>query len=163
MQTLTWQKKWFSQDYQIYDGAKQIGYLNNPSFSQTSKGTIHGKSLIFQTSGFLKQDTRIIDGLTFQEIGYISYNSWMNKAQIVINGKAYNWQYSNAWNNKWTISGTDGKMYYCQKHNQGGTMNVSEPEDFLTLTSLYITNYYQQMTIAVMVAVFIPIYVSVLT
>jgi hypothetical protein len=87
----------------------------------------------------------------------------MNKADIIINKKVYTWRYTNALNNKWTVNGSGGELYFCKKTHQGGFMNVSEQDDILTLTSLYITNFYQQMTIAIMIAVFVPIYVSVFT
>ncbi|MCU4177763.1 hypothetical protein [Carboxylicivirga sp. N1Y90] len=162
-QTLTWKKKTFSEDYQIYDGVKQIGYLKSSSFSQMSRGTINGKQFQFRTKGFFNQETTIVDGSTMQPIGQIRYNSWMSKAQITYGDKSISWQYTNAWNTKWTLSDEKGLRYFCQKKACGGSIGVNEEEDLLTLTSLFVTNYYQQMTIAVMVAVFIPIYVSVLT
>lgn len=160
-QTLTWKKKTFSEVYQIYDGIRQIGYLKNSSFSQTSHGTINGKHYQFKTNGFFNQETIIIDGATFQPIGQIRYNSWMSKAQIMYGDKRISWQYINAWNTRWTLTDEKGLRYLCQKTGSGGSIEVNEQDDALTLTSLFITNYYQQMTIAVMVAVFIPIYVSV--
>lgn len=162
MPTLTWTKKILSDDYHIYDGPKQIGYLKNSSFSQMSHGTINGVRYIFKTKGFFNQETTIIDGSTMQPIGQIRYNSWMSKAQITYGAKLINWQYSNAWNTKWTLTDNKGLRYYCQKSGNGGTINVNEQDDILTLTSLFVTNYYQQMTIAVMIAVFMPIYISVL-
>lgn len=165
MPTLTWTKKIFSDNYHIYNGPKQIGYLKNPSFSQTSTGILNGKSYQFQTRGFFKQITQIIDLDNGQIIGQISYNSWMNKAEIVIENQNFHWSYANSWQNKWTITGQNGLLYFCQKKMNNGWIDIkgSEPIDIITLTSLFITNYYQQMSIAVMIAVFIPIYVSVLT
>jgi len=42
-----------------------------------------------------------------------------------------------------------------------GTIECEEIDDLLVLTGLFVTNYYQQAMIAVIVAVFIPIWVTV--
>jgi len=43
-----------------------------------------------------------------------------------------------------------------------GSIDGDDPQDLHVLTGLFVTNYYTQVGIAVLVAVFIPMWVSVI-
>ena len=47
-------------------------------------------------------------------------------------------------------------------HEVIGSIEGNDPDDLHVLTGLFVTNYYTQVGIAVFVAVFIPIWVSVI-
>ncbi len=52
-------------------------------------------------------------------------------------------------------------MKFTGGHNKG-TIEYEEEDDLLVLSGLFVTNYYQQAMIAILVAVLIPIWVSVI-
>ncbi len=156
-----WTKKTFGSTYQIFSNDTLIGNLVSKSFSQTVNGEINSKKYTFKTTGFFSQSTEIIDNSTNSVIGNITYNSWMTKASITIHYKAANWQYNNIWNTKWNINDNFGMDINYAGSSTKGHIESNTDDDLLLLTGLFVTNYYWQTTIAVMAAVFIPIYVSV--
>ncbi|NQU87836.1 MAG: hypothetical protein HQ541_18975 [Mariniphaga sp.] len=83
------------------------------------------------------------------------------KAYIDYMGKLINWRYENMWNTKWSIYDSEGNHIKYQGSSTNGRINTNLDNDLLLLTGLYITNYYWQLTIAVIVAVFIPIWITV--
>jgi len=136
--------------------------LHNHAFKQKSDGEIHGKKYRFSTQGLFKQQTEIIDLQTGQQIGSIHYNSWMNKAEIKLHKRSWHWRYDNAWQTRWSITNSSGKQLNFAGGMNKGTMEGYDPEDLLVLCGLFVTNYYTQAGIAVFVAIFIPIWVSVI-
>lgn len=161
MKTLTWEKGLFSCTYKIFSGNTQIGALCNRSFSQTSEAEMNGKKYTFRTKGFFKQSTQVFDEFD-NFLGDIKYNSWMTKAQINIKSKYYYWKYNTAWNTKWTMLGDDKTQINAYINSFSGSIETNTEDELAILTGLYVTNYNMQMTIAVMVAIFIPIFTSAL-
>ena len=162
MKTLTWKKGLFSCTYTIFSGNTQIGSLCNKSFSQTSEAEMNGKKYTFRTKGIFKQSTQVFDEFD-NLLGDIQYNSWMTKAQININSKYYYWKYNTAWNTKWTMQGEDKTQINACINSFSGSIETNTDDELAILSGLYVTNYYMHLTIAVMVAVFIPIWTSILS
>ncbi|MBN2812612.1 MAG: hypothetical protein JXQ80_00975 [Bacteroidales bacterium] len=163
MQTkLTWKKNFFSNLYNIYANGQQIGNLKDKSFSQISNGEFNGKKYTFKTKGFFKQHTEIIDHVENSVIGEIIYNNWMTKATISIDKKSVNWKYDNVWNTKWSIFNSEGINIQYTGSSSKGQIDSNTDDALLLLSGLFVTNYYWQMTIAVLVAVFVPLWVTVL-
>lgn len=161
MQTnLTWKKGVFSNLYKIYSNGKQIGNLKDKSFSQSSIGVLDNKEYLFQTKGFFKQKTKIIDTTENKTVGEINYNNWMTKVTITINDKTINWKYDNLWNTKWSISNSEGINIKYSGSSTGGQIETNIDDAVLLLSGLFVTSYYWQMTIAILVAVFIPIWTT---
>ena len=62
MKTLyNWKKGIFSSTYEIYTNNQLVGSLNDKAFGKTSNGIINNQKYIFQTTGFFKPQTNIID------------------------------------------------------------------------------------------------------
>jgi len=163
MQTkLSWKKNFFSGLYTIYSNSQQIGELKDVPFTQTATGELNGKKYIFKAIGFFKQRTDIIDVAENKVIGVITYNDWMTKASISVNNETINWKYDNWLSTKWSIFSSKGiKIQYSGSSTTGQIdSNVDDP--LLLLSGLYVTNYYWQTTIAVLVAVFVPLWTVVL-
>lgn len=154
---LYWKKKFFSNIYNIFSNEQQVGKLRDKAFSVTSNGDLFGKEFTFKTKGIFKQHTEIIDNSENKVIGNISYNSWMTKATISINQKNTYWKYDNVWNTKWRIFNTEGIEIKYEGSYSRGQIETNTEDPLLILTGLYVTNYYWQITTAVMVAVFTPI------
>ena len=152
-----WKKGIFSDTYRIFSNNQQIGELKNKAFSQSSVAELNGKSYTFKTKGFFRQHTIIIDNSDDSVSGEIAYNSWMTKAFLSINGRKYTWKYENVWNTKWSIYEAEKAVINYQGSSTGGKIFSEINNDFLLLTGLYVTNFYWQISVAVLVAVFIPI------
>ena len=161
MKTITWKKGLFSGTYKIFSGNTQIGTLSKRSFSQTSEAEMNGKNYTFRTKGFFKQSTEVYDEFD-KLIGEIKYNSWKTKAQINLNTKYYYWKYNTDWNTKWTIQGDDKTQINACTNSFGGSIKTNTDNELAILTGLYVNNYYTQMTVGVLVAVFVPIFTAII-
>lgn len=161
-ENLHWKKGAFSTTYKLFAGEEQIGYLQDRTFKQTSHGEIRRKKYQFKTQGIFKQHTQIFDADKQEAIGSIRYNSWMNKAEIMIHNRRYRWKYDNGWQSKWSITDSSGKKLRFAGGMTGGSVEGRDPDDLLVLTGLFVTNYYTQAGVAVFVAIFVPIWVSVI-
>lgn len=157
MNNIQWKKKLLSNTYSIYSNKQIIGKLENKTFSKKASGELNGKEYTFKTKGFLKQNTEIIDNKENKVIGEITYNTWMTKATISISKQSIIWKYDNAWNTKWSISNKAGIEIKYAGTSASGKIESNTDDALLLLSGLYVINYYWQMSIAVMVAVFIPI------
>lgn len=159
---MNWTKAAFSSTYKIFEHGRQIGHLHDRTFKQRSEGEIRGQKYLFKTQGVFKQQTQIIDLQTEQQIGSIQYNGWMNKAEIKLHERSCHWKYDNGWQTKWSISDDRGQSIRFAGGMTKGMVEGHKPEDLLVLTGLFVTNYYTQAGIAVFVAVFLPIWISVI-
>ncbi len=155
----SWKKGFLSCICNIYSSGKEIGTLKDKAFSQTSEGEIMGDRYSFKTTGIFNQKTAIIDIQNNKIIGNITYNSWMTKATINLFDKIATFKYDNVWNTKWSVIDDQGNRINYAGYSTSGKIESSFKNDLLLLTGLFITNYYAQMSIAVMLIVFIPIWV----
>jgi hypothetical protein len=157
---LSWKRGAFSTTYEIYSNERSIGQLQNRSFRQSSEGRINKKKYTFRTKGVFKQETRIMDGDSKKLIGTITYNSMMTKATIALHGGTISWKYDNGWQTRWSLFNEQGSLMKFSGRATRGTIECEELDELLVLTGLYITNYYQQAMVAIFVAVFIPVWVT---
>lgn len=157
---LNWKKGPFSTTYQIFSGEEPFGQLKDHAFKQTAHGVIRNRQYRFKTTGLFKQETRIIDRDTGQEIGTISYNSMMSKATIRFTDRTIYWKYDNGWQTKWSLFDDNGIRIKFAGGFSKGTIEYQDPDDLLVLTGLFVTNYYRQIGIAVFVAIFIPVWIT---
>jgi len=159
---LNWKRGAFSPTYQILSKGQSIGQLQDNAFKRYSDGEIRKKKYRFYTEGLFKQHTKIIDQESNEVIGNIQYNSWMSKAEIKIHDRSFHWKYDNAWQTKWSIADEKGLLLSYAGGMTKGRIEGDNPDDLHVLTGLFVTNYYTQVGIAVLVAVFIPMWVSVI-
>jgi len=163
MQTnLTWKKGGFSNLYRIYRADKQIGTLKDKSFNQIAYCEYEGKEYTFKTKGFFKQHTEIIDSRENTVIGKITYDSWKTKATISIDGKIINWQYNNFWNTKWSLSSEEGTAIHYAGSTVKGKIDSNADDPLLIVSGLFVTYYYWQISLAVIIAVLIPAWITVI-
>lgn len=155
---LRWEKKFFSNTYNIYSNNRKIGNFKDKMFSQNAFGELNGKKYTYNTAGIFKQRTEIIDNIENKVIGKITYNNWMTKASITINNKTSYWKYDNIWNTKWSITDLEGiKIEYSGSSSKGKIISNTDDE-LLLLSGLFVTNYYWQITMALLIIVFVPIW-----
>ena len=160
---LHWEKGIFSSTYSIYSDKHLIGKLKDRTFAQAASGELNGREYIFRTKGLFKQHTEILDKAENRVMGEINYNSWMTKASISINNKVASWKYDNMWSTKWRIFDSEGMEIKYTGSSRKGQIDANTDDPLLLLSGLFVTNYYWQMTLIVLVAVFVPIWTSVLT
>lgn len=152
-----WNKKFFSSTYNVYSNGQQNGNLTEKSFSQTAFGELNGKKYIFKTKGFFNQITEIIDASSNKIIGNITFNNWMTKANISTGNKTYLWKYDNAWGSKWSIYNSEGLKISYFGYSSKGQIDSNTDDELLLLTGLFVTNYYWQTTVVVLIAVIVPL------
>jgi hypothetical protein len=160
---LSWKRGAFSSTCRIFSGEETIGELTNKAFSQTALGLIRNKRYLFKTKGLFKQETRILEGVSHQVLGSISYNSWKSRATIQFKDRTLYWKYDNRWQSRWSLFDDQGILMKFAGGSSKGTIECKEEDDLLVLTGMFVTNYYQQAMIAILVAVFIPIWLSQVT
>ena len=163
MTPLSWKKDFFGSMTKIYSGAQQIGYLSENSWSQKGSGFLNDSQYQFNNIGVFNPYTQIIDVKAGKEVGKITYNGMRTKATILYRGKVYDMKYNNIWNTKWMIFDRKGLRMDYQGSSTKGTVYGNGDDALLTLAGLFISGYYRQTTIAIMVAVFVPIYVTLFT
>ena len=159
---LRWEKEIFSSTYSIYSGNRLIGKLKDKTFSQSADGELNGKEYIFMTKGLFKQHTEILDKAENKVIGEITYNTWMTKASLSFNNKKADWKYDNLWSSKWSIFDSEGIEIKYSGLSRKGQIESNSNDPLLLLSGLFVTNYYRHMTVIVLVAVFVPIWATVL-
>lgn len=164
MQTcLTWRKGLFSNLYEIYSSGNKIGNLRDKTFSRYSSGEINNQRYLFKTSGVFKQHTQIFDQVDNKFIGEIDYNNWMTKATLTINGKLINWRYDNLWNTKWRLINSEGIDIKYSGSSNSGRIDSNVDDALLLLSGLFVTNYYWESTITIMIAIFLPLWMIFLS
>jgi len=159
---LRWEKEFFSSTYSIYSNNQLIGKLKDKTFSQSADGELNGKKYTFRTKGLFKQHTEILDKAENKVIGEITYNTWMTKASLSFYDKKANWKYDNLWSTKWSIFDSAGIEIKYSGLSKKGQIESNSDDPLLLLSGLFVTNYYWQMTVVVLVAVFVPIWATVL-
>jgi hypothetical protein len=163
MQTvIKWNKSFLSSTYNLFSNGEIIGQLKENVFSQTAYGDINGKKYIFRTKGFLKQHTEIIDANDGHHVGEIAYNSWMTKATLMTHNKSSFWRYDNVWNTRWRIFDSQGLEIKYAGNSSKGQIISNTDDPLLLLSGLFVTNYYWQTTVAVIIAISVPIWASVI-
>jgi len=86
----------------------------------------------------------------------------MTKALILANNETICWQYDNLWNTKWSIFNSEGGIIKYSGSSTSGQIDSNIDDELLLLSGLFVVNYYWQMTIAVLVAVFVPVWITIL-
>ena len=137
---LHWKRKAFSSTSEIFSGATLIGRLRENSWNQSAEGELNGENYHFKTKGVFKPVTQITQSESNTPIGKIEYNSWKTR---------------------WSLSDSAGILMKFKGNASKGNIEVEKEDDLLLLTGLFVTNYYRQMAIILLVAIMIPIFASV--
>ena len=157
---LTWRKGLFSNTYSIFTNGTLTGELTDKTFSKYTPGELNGKKYTFRTTGIFKQHTEILDEDN-RVIGMIEFNSMMTRAAIIVNGRTISWRYDNLWNTKWRIYSPDGIEIKYSGSSTRGQIDGNTDEALLILSGLFVTNYYCQLTVVILLVVFLPVWMSV--
>jgi hypothetical protein len=159
---LKWKKNIFCSTCKIYTNGKVVGKLKDKQFTQSAEGQLRSESFIFRTRGLFKQSTSIVNKKDNTVIGKISYNNWKTKATLNIGNRKSVWKYDNFWNTKWSIKDSEGIIVKYSGSATSGSINSNTEDPLFLLTGLYVTNYFRQTTVAVVVAALIPIWATLM-
>ena len=139
-----------------------IGKLKENIWSNTATGELNGNLISFRPKGFTKQKTLIIDTVKNELLGEIDFNAFMTKATIRMGDKVFKWKYDNWLNTKWSIHDSEETLVHYSGSSLKGKISASTGDNLLTLTGLYLINYYWQTVAVVLVAALLPIYLAIL-
>ncbi len=159
---LIWKNRILTGTYTIYSNGRIIGRIKNNYISQSADGELNGVKYTFKTRGLFKQHTQILDNQTNTMIGEILYNNWMTKATLSIQNKKAFWKYENMLNTKWSIFNSEEMRINYSGSPTSGRIESNAEDDLLLLSGLYITSYYRQLTIAILIVAFVPIWTTLL-
>jgi len=157
---LKWGKSFLSNISRIYSNGRVIGNLDLRAFSNTDIGIVNGEKYFFRARGFFSRYTEIVDAKDYKVIGKITYSNWRSRATLTTVNKTANWKYDNVWHSRWSISSSSGNEIKYAGSSSRGRIESNTDDALLILSGLFVTNYYRQVSIAVVVAIFIPILAS---
>jgi len=160
---LKWKKSLFSNTCNIYSNGQLVGNLKDKTFSKSAEGELNGVKYRFKTQGIFRKDTDIIDVGNNKVIGEITYSNWMRKATLKIQDKKVVWKYDNSWNTKWSVSDSSGIEIKYRGSTTSGEIDSNTDDSLLLLSGLFVTNYFRQVALTVIIVIFIPILASTRT
>ena len=134
-----------------------MGELKHKSWTNAAEGNLQGKRYLFKTSGFFNIKTRIIDVDYHVVVGEITYGFWRTKATIEYDDVSYGWAYNNSWHTKWRISQSGETLVDYRGTSSKGQIDGLPVPPFVLLSGLFISNHFQQVVGAMVVAIFVPV------
>jgi hypothetical protein len=146
---ISWKKGIFSSNYELLFKNKKIGELNQGIFNRSTIGKLNNCKVKFQKKGFFSSETEITDLTSNRVIGRLKFNTWGNKAKISINGKTHGWKSDSFWGKKWSITENGQPIIKYKSSTFGGEIELTDNNEYLLLSGLFIFNYYVQMTIII--------------
>ena len=154
-----WVKNFFSTTYKFYQEGTPIGILSKRPLTNTYDAKIFDKKYTFLSNGIFKQDTKIIDRQKNTVIGNIVFNTWKNRATIIIDNNKFLWEFDNTWNTKWSLVNKQGeRVSFTGSLGRGQIIsNMENPIYFLC--GLYVT-YYKWQTATIIFVVLISVWVT---
>jgi hypothetical protein len=117
---------------------------------------------LFRTRGLFKPKTKISDSSSNQEVAIITYNALMNKGFIKYKERTITWRFENIWATRWGLYEGDHLLVQYRGRSVMGNIITEEEDDLLILTGLFINNFYRQQSIAILIAVLIPIWATLM-
>jgi hypothetical protein len=157
---LKWKKSLFSNTCDIYSNGQLVGNLKDKTFSNSAEGELNGVKYRFKTLGIFRQNTEIIDGENNKVIGEITYSNWMRKATLKIQDKKVVWKYDNSWNTRWSVTDSSGIIIKYRSSTTSGEIDTNTDDSLLLLSGLFVSNYFRQVALTVIIVIFIPIFAS---
>jgi hypothetical protein len=86
----------------------------------------------------------------------------MTKAKIEFQNTVLHWKYTNTWQTQWSMFLDDKELIKYRGSATKGNIEYDETEDLYILTGLFVTNYFWQISLAVIIAVLIPVWLTVI-
>ena len=156
MENISWKKGLFKCAYSILSGQEKIGELKPSKFTLSAMGQIEDQRYKFRVREGLSNRVEIMDLDTKELVGRIRFGHWLPKATIEYKGQIYQWKFSNLWETRWKITDANKNTMSYKGWSCAGKVQTAVPANLMTLTGLFISNYYWQMS-AIYAAALLPI------
>jgi hypothetical protein len=157
MKNIRWKKGLFQCAYKINEGEEQIGELKQSKFTLSATGSIGEDRYRFKVIEGLKNRVEIINSASGEKLGTIRFSHWLPKATIEYKGEIYKWRFSNLWETRWQIADAAQNTQQYKGWTCSGSIASPMQANIMTLTGLFISNYFWQMS-AIYAAIFIPFF-----
>lgn len=155
MKNISWKKGFFKCAFSIFSDNEKVGELKPSRFTLSATGQIDQERYKFRVREGMTNRVEIIDLNTQEQVGRVRFGHWLPKATIEFKGETYRWKFSNLWETRWKITDANANAVSYKGWSCAGSIDSAVPANLLTLTGLFISNYYWQMA-AIYMAIFIP-------
>lgn len=165
-----------------FDNINKVGQLKDDSWITQSTGELNSNKFVFKSPGLFSNKTDIfkvdLNNYKEEKVGEIEFNTWRSKAQINIYNQNFNYEYTNIWNTKFKIANIN-EIIVITGENKSLSSNINiedksneyqnlgdfdnkqisyyEIADVLSLSSLYINNYF---TYIILFIIFMTVIIS---
>jgi hypothetical protein len=163
MKSIIWKKGIFSSTHELFSNGMLIGKLQSKTWSSDAISTINGKHFSFKTRGFLSQSTILIDNDINKVVGKITYSDWRKRASIELQDTTAELKVDNIWNSRWTLKDKNNHSILYKDSTTMGTIQFANQNDKLIIAGLYARNHFKQKSTVLLIAIFLPIYLALLT
>ena len=149
----SWTKRIFSDDYDIFQNDRQIGFTKSPFFSRKATAEIDGKQYEFRNNKWLKPKTADIFDVSGNVIGKIKYNydnedveDGESVAFIKINDEISYWEFKSP-DKDWKIHSPSGLNILYSPFNYMGTRGkivTNKKNGIKLLSGLYVMESFEK-------------------
>jgi len=140
----TWKTKLFSNRFEILKDDFLTGELKKEGWSRKVKGELNNRKIMFETKGFFKQETNIIDLNDSSVLGQVKFHNWKSKSAVIRRDIVYQWQFDNFFRSKWSLRNGDEILIKYQSHGFKGEITSYINDEVLILAGFFIRNFLKQ-------------------
>jgi len=140
----TWKTRLFSNRFEVFSNDTLAGELKKEGWSRKVAGELHNRKIMFETKGFFRQETTIIDMNDGSVLGQVKFHSWKSKSAVICRNKEYQWQFDNFFRSKWSLSNENGILIKYQSHGFKGEITSYVDDAVLILAGFFIRNFLKQ-------------------
>jgi len=141
---LSWGKDTFSRTYTLFSAQKLCGYLKRDSLSQSANGEIKGEVFCFKTSGFIKKNTIVYNGLTYKSLAVISYDEWRSRAILSAGDRVLYFKFDSFSQSSWQLVGSAGEHIAYSTSSNKGYINSTTDDSLLLLSGLLVADHFKK-------------------
>jgi hypothetical protein len=142
----TWKTRLFSNRFEVFSNDTPAGELKKEGWSRKVVGELNNRKIMFETKGFFKQQTNIIDLIDGSVLGQVKFHSWKSQSSVIFRNTEYQWQFDNFFRSKWSLSSENGVLIKYESHGFKGEITSYVNDEVLILAGFFIRNFLKQKT-----------------
>jgi len=151
-QRFNWKTKLFSKKFEIYQHDSLKGEIYKENWSRKVTGELNVRRVRFETKGFFKNETTIIDLQGEIEIGRVNFAGVRSRAIILYQNREFKWQYDNLIRSKWSVNDENGAIIRYHSNAFTGIITSYTRDEILILTGFFVRNFFKQRSAAIAAA-----------
>jgi hypothetical protein len=160
---LNWKRGFFSSTCRVFSNQSIVATLKSSFSFSTVFLEMNNKRFEFRTKGFFKPNTIIVDVENQSIVGNIAYNSWSNKAFVHYQNEMAIWKMGGIGCSSWSMMNHSvGDVVY-KGSITNGTFYYQGENLLYPLTGLFVRYYFYQVSLSIIVAVMVPLVVTLFT